>query len=1247
MENRIQVLLTIIHHLARKAGLSLGGALLLLHPFAAQSQIVFPPDVTISRVEAVQSAQDQDHTVPLIAGKATAVRAFIRQEGRPEAIVNNITAVLRGFRNGVELSLSPLRPINPAIPARLEPDRGNVNHSQNFILPSAWTETGKVELRAELRLPAGAVEAPSNNNTTSREVEFLPPVASEPRIAWLPLCVNARCALGGFQHQRLTERLFPFADGTLRYEDVPSPALNWPGGPDEDGLLAALEKRRLLLGESGAVPHVIVGWLPRGTPTASPINSIGSAIVLPEQADAASNELLLARALAGYSSTAENPCSAVTGDPGFDPVTARFMPASRLEFTSTCATATAWVSPAITRHLVSALDTFRGGSASAESRLIISGLIREDGTALLNPAIRLAATAPLTATNAGGESMIRVNSSTGTQEYRFFLRSRFAVSVPYTGTLTTVALVREGVELASLSGTGTAPDVSFLALSDSCEARCTLSWIAADSSQRALSYTVFYSANDGVTWIPLATDLTAPALAVDTNALSGTRVLFRVIAAAGLDQAAATSSAVTLVQAPRLDLPSTTFDFGSLTLGQIAEKGITVRNSGNAPLEFTSITPSKDAFQASTNVPLRVRPGTERALPLRYQPRNSGADSATVTLASNDPGAPSLAVDLKASVFDRPVANAVLSPQTVDFGEVAIGQLAEAFLTLRNDGTAPLNVTSSTVINARFGVVSPTGAYSLEAGEARTITLRFQPIATGLQTGSISVASNDPANPTLRAEIRGTGFVNTAPNLDLSPTSLDFGSVNINQSRTLPLNVRNAGNGSLTLSGLAISSTAFSIVTPATPVIVAPGQTQLVSVRFAPTATGPVTAALTVTSNDPNRPRVVVDLAGTGLVAVPPPAPQITSLIPASLVRGSLRFNLTVLGSGFTTASQVLWNGSPRPTVFVSPSQITGSIAPEDVAAAGTASVNVSTLGGGSSSSLPVVVSGSGHAARITDIRTDSCPTVIATMTVTDAIGNAVTALNSGNLFCTEDGVQVPCTANLAPTQNSELSAVMVLHASAGIQDPAKQLRDIFDMRRYAFTFIENMSPQDRLFITQMDNGVRALSREFTIGENQNALHDTVDSILVPRGVGTSLYDAIEDGIQRLASQTGRRKALVVFSGNENTYDTNGPRDLNAFFRMVQTSGVPVFFFPLGDGYQNVNFLNVANQIALDSGGELFRDDRLDVGLVIQRLSAVLHNQQFLNYNSSNRDGLSHLMRVTINIPGASFTTARSYTGCR
>jgi outer membrane protein assembly factor BamB len=77
--------------------------------------------------------------------------------------------------------------------------------------------------------------------------------------------------------------------------------------------------------------------------------------------------------------------------------------------------------------------------------------------------------------------------------------------------------------------------------------------------------------------------------------------------------------------------------------------------------------------------------------------------------------------------------------------------------------------------------------------------------------------------------------------------------------------------------------------------------------------------------------------------SVTEPQPQITNLSPASVTAGSPAFTLTVDGANFQSNSQVLWNGSPRTTTYVSGGQLTAQITVADVAASGTANVQVAT----------------------------------------------------------------------------------------------------------------------------------------------------------------------------------------------------------------------------------------------------------------------------------------------------------------
>jgi len=64
-------------------------------------------------------------------------------------------------------------------------------------------------------------------------------------------------------------------------------------------------------------------------------------------------------------------------------------------------------------------------------------------------------------------------------------------------------------------------------------------------------------------------------------------------------------------------------------------------------------------------------------------------------------------------------------------------------------------------------------------------------------------------------------------------------------------------------------------------------------------------------------------------------------LQPANIAPGSADFTLTVDGTGFVSSSVVEWNGSTRPTAFISSSQLTASISASDVATAGTAQITV------------------------------------------------------------------------------------------------------------------------------------------------------------------------------------------------------------------------------------------------------------------------------------------------------------------
>jgi hypothetical protein len=134
------------------------------------------------------------------------------------------------------------------------------------------------------------------------------------------------------------------------------------------------------------------------------------------------------------------------------------------------------------------------------------------------------------------------------------------------------------------------------------------------------------------------------------------------------------------------------------------------------------------------------------------------------------------------------------------------------------------------------------------------------------------------------------------------------------------------------------------------------------------------------------------------------PVPTTTSLSPNSASVGSTSFTLTVLGNNFVGTSEVRWNGSARPTTFVSSSQVTATISAADVATTGTVPVSVFNPipGGGISNSQTFTVNTQSNPVPVAatlnpTTRTAGSGAFTLTVTGSDFIANSVVRWNGVN----------------------------------------------------------------------------------------------------------------------------------------------------------------------------------------------------------------------------------------------------------
>jgi hypothetical protein len=113
----------------------------------------------------------------------------------------------------------------------------------------------------------------------------------------------------------------------------------------------------------------------------------------------------------------------------------------------------------------------------------------------------------------------------------------------------------------------------------------------------------------------------------------------------------------------------------------------------------------------------------------------------------------------------------------------------------------------------------------------------------------------------------------------------------------------------------------------------------------------PSAATLTLSANTAAAPAsftLIVEATGSGQTAtaylpvtIAPPAPAIAGITPAFIAAGASSTTVTINGSAFNTGSTLYWNNSPRPTHFLSPTQLTADLSSSDLAQPGIASINL------------------------------------------------------------------------------------------------------------------------------------------------------------------------------------------------------------------------------------------------------------------------------------------------------------------
>jgi uncharacterized repeat protein (TIGR01451 family) len=161
-------------------------------------------------------------------------------------------------------------------------------------------------------------------------------------------------------------------------------------------------------------------------------------------------------------------------------------------------------------------------------------------------------------------------------------------------------------------------------------------------------------------------------------------------------------------------------------------------------------------------------------------------------------------------------------------------------------------------------------------------------LASGTYSSTLKIRSNDPFTPQVAVPITLT--VTGAPELTVTPTILDFGSVYIGITSTLSVTLTNSGAADLNIAG--IKSNNPDLKTLFTGAKLIPGEVIVVPVMYLPSTAGSINSTLTILSDRGN---VNVLVAGEGLI---PPIIQVTpSEIVESLKSGEISTRTVIINN--------------------------------------------------------------------------------------------------------------------------------------------------------------------------------------------------------------------------------------------------------------------------------------------------------------------------------------------------------------
>ncbi|HEX37965.1 MAG TPA: choice-of-anchor D domain-containing protein [Candidatus Cloacimonetes bacterium] len=355
---------------------------------------------------------------------------------------------------------------------------------------------------------------------------------------------------------------------------------------------------------------------------------------------------------------------------------------------------------------------------------------------------------------------------------------------------------------------------------------------------------------------------------------------------------------------PNLVISPTNHNYGDQPVGTTSSYyTFNLENTGNATangnISLTGSNTNQFEIHPDDYGSFSLGAGNTKNIRVRFSPTSTGNKSATLFVDGTS-GTNDVSASLCGTGTIAPTPNLVLTPTSHDFGDQQINTSSNYYtFSLENTGNATaqgdIYLTGS---NTNQFEIHPDddGSFSLGAGNTKDVRVRFSPTSTGSKSATLYVDGTGSTN-SVSASLSGNGTSSPSPNLELTPSSHNFGDQQVGTtSNYYWFDLENTGNataqGDIYLTGS--NSNQFEIHPDDDGSFsLGAGNTKNIRVRFSPTSIGIKNATLFVDgtggTND-----VSASLSGNGTDV------QMT-VDPTSI-------NVTVPAGGLTTRTITITN---------------------------------------------------------------------------------------------------------------------------------------------------------------------------------------------------------------------------------------------------------------------------------------------------------------------------------------------------